>query len=79
MADTTWELFHRIADPDSAAVRKRLDELGLLDDLAMRNVAFDSHREAFEARGGKVVPALWDGERLHEGRDAVLARAGRGV
>jgi hypothetical protein len=29
--------------------------------------------EAFTERGGRVVPALWDGARLHEGRDAVLA------
>lgn len=38
-------LYHRIDEPDSAAVRQR----------------------------GHVLPALWDGARLHEGKGAVLA------
>ena len=67
------ELFHAIADADSAAVRRKLGELGLLEQVELRNVSFDSHREALESHGGARVPALWDGARLHEGRDAVLA------
>jgi hypothetical protein len=27
--------------------------------------------DAFAARGGQRVPALWDGERLHEGAAAI--------
>jgi hypothetical protein len=72
------ELFHRLAEPESAAARTLLRELGLLDEVSFRNVAFDSHRDALASRGGSATPALWDGERLHEGvaaiRAALLAR-----
>lgn len=43
-------LHHRIDDPGSAVVRRRVVE-----------------------HGGRRVPALWDGERLHEGEGAALA------
>ncbi len=45
----------------------------MLDAVEFRNVAFDSHRDALAARGGGATPALWDGDRLHVGRDAVRA------
>ena len=67
------ELFHRLADGPSAAARRRVLALGLEGRVTFRNVAFDSHREALAARGGAATPALWDGERLHVGVDAVLA------
>jgi hypothetical protein len=67
------ELFHRIAEPGSAAARRRLAELGLADRVAFRNVDFDSHREALRARGGAETPALWDGAALHSGERAVIA------
>ncbi len=67
------ELFHRLAEPESAAARTLVRDLGLLERVAFRNVAFDTHREALEARGGSATPALWDGERLHEGVAAVRA------
>jgi hypothetical protein len=67
------ELFHRIPEPDSAAARRRADELGLLTRLALRNVEFASHRDALAARGESRTPALWDGERLHVGLAAVSA------
>lgn len=73
MAATRAELFHRISESDSAAARRRAGELGLLDRLELRNVDFESHRASFAARGGGATPALWDGARLHVGRDAVLA------
>jgi hypothetical protein len=41
--------------------------------VELRNVAFDSHRDALAARGGAATPALWDGERLHEGLAAIRA------
>jgi hypothetical protein len=67
------ELFHRLAEPESAAARKLVRDVGLLDAVLFRNVAFDSHRSALAARGGGGTPALWDGARLHEGVAAIRA------
>ena len=66
-----FELFHRLAEPESAAARTLVRELGFLDAVEFRNVAFDAHRDALAARGGAATPALWDGERLHEGLAAI--------
>ena len=66
------ELFHRIAEPGSAAARRRVGELGLGERVAFRNVEFDSHRDALRARGGAETPALWDGAALHRGERAVI-------
>jgi hypothetical protein len=67
------ELFHRIAEGDSADARLRIAELGILGKVDLRNVDFESHRVALAARGGESTPALWDGTRLHVGREAVRA------
>jgi hypothetical protein len=67
------ELFHRLAEPESAAARKLVRDVGLLDAVLFRNVAFDSYRSALAARGGGRTPALWDGARLHEGVAAIRA------
>jgi hypothetical protein len=67
----TLELFHRLAEPDSAAARSLVRDLGLLDVVTFRNVAFDSHAAALASLGGGATPALWDGTRLHEGLAAV--------
>ena len=53
--------------------RRRAAELGILDRIELRNIHFESHRQALAARGGEgAVPALWDGMRLHRGLDGVL-------
>jgi hypothetical protein len=65
-------LYHRIDDPDSAAVRRRVVELGLKASIDFQNVDTDG-AAAFAAHGGRRVPALWDGERLRVGKGDVLA------
>jgi hypothetical protein len=67
------ELFHRLAEPGSAAARKLVVDAGLEGRAQFRNVAFDAHREALAAHGGGPTPALWDGARLHVGLDAIRA------
>jgi hypothetical protein len=70
-----FELFHAIDDADSAVARRRVAALGLVDAgrITLRNVHFASHAADLAARGGRVLPALWDGARLHEGLPATLA------
>jgi hypothetical protein len=75
----TLELFHRIAEPESAAARVLVRDLDLLGAVEFRNVAFDSHRAALAAHGGGRTPALWDGARLHEGLGAIRAALARGA
>ena len=65
-------LYHRIDDPGSAFVRRRVVELGLKPQVDFQNVDTDGAEARANARG-KVLPALWDGARLHEGQRAVLA------
>jgi hypothetical protein len=65
-------LYHRIGDPDSAEVRRRVVELGVKSAIDFQNVDTEG-AAAFAAHGGRNVPALWDGKRLHQGRVAVLA------
>jgi hypothetical protein len=65
-------LYHRIDDPDSAVVRRRVVELGLKPRVDFQNVDTDG-AEAWASAGGKLLPALWDGARLHEGTRAALA------
>lgn len=71
------DLFHRIAEKESADARRRTAELGLVGAVDFRNVEFESHREALVARGGERTPALWDGSALHVGLEAVLAALDR--
>jgi hypothetical protein len=65
-------LYHRIDDPDSAAVRRRVLELDLKSRVDFQNVDTEG-AEAFAEHGGRLIPALWDGARMHEGRGAALA------
>ncbi|HKA89223.1 MAG TPA: hypothetical protein VKE22_16265 [Haliangiales bacterium] len=68
------ELFYIIAGAESAAARKAALASG--KDVRFRNLHYPEVRADFEARGGKVAPALWDGEKLHEGLEAILKALG---
>lgn len=74
MASDTLELFHRIADPPSAAARRYIVDYALEDRVRFRNLAYSEAEADFHRLGGKVTPALWDGTHLHQGTEAVLAR-----
>ena len=69
-----FQLFHAINDGGaSAEVRGRIAERGLLERFRFRNVYYPAVQADLARFGGTRTPALWDGERLVEGRDAVLA------
>jgi hypothetical protein len=56
-------------------VRKYVADHELLEMVRYRNVVYPEVMADLTARGGTAesVPALWDGERLHVGADAVIA------
>lgn len=68
-----FQLFHKLGDPASSRIRTRVVALGLERVAAFRNVAFESHQEAFQRRNGRLLPAIWDGARLYEGEVACEA------
>jgi hypothetical protein len=65
-------LYHRIDDPGSAVVRRRVVTLGLKARIDFQNIDTDG-ADAWAKLRGHVLPALWDGACLHEGKGAVLA------
>lgn len=67
------ELFHAIGDEGSAAARRAVVELGLEGRVRFRNMAYPEVEADFRARGGAVLPGFWDGAKLLEGPDPVLA------
>lgn len=67
------ELFHQIADEGSARVRRFVVEHALTEAVRFRNVTYEEPLQRLEELGGRV-PALWDGEKLFVGADAVIAR-----
>ncbi len=71
------ELFHRIAEVDSAQLRTFVLEEGLETQVQFRNVAFPEAEAALASHGGTQTPALWDGARLYQGRPDVTARLRR--
>ncbi|MFE8603056.1 hypothetical protein KYC5002_03080 [Archangium violaceum] len=74
MVGPVLELFHRLAEPTSAEARRYVVDYALEDRVRFRNVAFEEAQAAWKELGGHSTPALWDGEHLHQGAQAVLAR-----
>jgi hypothetical protein len=70
------ELFHATNDEGSAEARKLVVDRDLVGQIRFRNVFYPEVRADLDARGGTTTPAIWDGEKLIEGRDAVLAFLG---
>lgn len=68
-----WELFHIIADGDSARVRKYLVEHDLLPHVRMRNLVYPEVEKDFRDRGGVSAPALWTGKEWVSGVEKILA------
>ena len=69
-----FELFHAIADPGSARVRNYVVDHDLTQSIRFRNVTYEEVRRDLTARGGTTTPALWDGEKLFSGAEAIIAR-----
>ncbi len=69
-----FELFHAISDASSAKVRKYVVDHELGEAVRFRNVTYDEVQHDLAARGGSGAPALWDGEKLITGADAIIAR-----
>lgn len=71
------ELFYIIASADCAAARRAVLDRGLKEKVNFRNLDYPEVAADFAARGGKTLPALWDGQALHEGLAAVTAELDR--
>ncbi len=69
-----FELFHAVADVGSAKVRKYVVDHELTAAIRFRNVHYPEVQADLIARGGTVPPALWDGEKLFVGAEAVIAK-----
>lgn len=69
-----FELFHAVADAASARVRRYVVEHELEQAVRFRNVTYPEVQADLSARGGQGTPALWDGQRLVLGADAIIAR-----
>lgn len=69
-----FELFHAISDPGSARARKYVVDHELTEVIRFRNVTYEEVLKDLIARGGTTAPALWDGEKLFTGADAIIAR-----
>lgn len=69
-----FELFHAITDPGSGKVRKYVVDHELESAVRFRNVTYEEVQRDLLAHGGATAPALWDGEKLFVGADAIIAR-----
>ena len=68
------ELFHRIAEPGSARMRKLVVDRALEPLVRFRNAIYPEVMAALASHGGAETPALWDGERLFSSEAAVRGR-----
>jgi glutathione S-transferase len=75
VAEVGLVLYHRLADPASATVRRWIVERGLKSRIDFQNVDTEG-AEAFAALGGGRVPALWDGSHLYVGADDIRLALG---
>jgi hypothetical protein len=64
-------LFHTVADPASARVRREIVARGLKPRIDFQNVDSDEGAKLFADRQGTSSPAIWDGERLITGADSI--------
>jgi hypothetical protein len=51
-----------------------IEDHAIQEFVRLRDVAREQARGDLERLGGTAIPALWDGERLHEGAEAAIAR-----
>jgi predicted DCC family thiol-disulfide oxidoreductase YuxK len=70
------ELFHVLVHPGCSRVRQWIVDHDLTEAVQFRNLHFPEHLEALRAHGAgeSDVPCVWDGETLHRGADACIAR-----
>jgi hypothetical protein len=69
-----FELFHAIGDGSSARVRRFVVDREFEKAVRFRNVSYAEVITDLLDRGGQGTPALWDGERLITGADAIETR-----
>jgi hypothetical protein len=74
MSGSVFELFHSIADAASAKVRGWVVDHNLTEYVRFRNTTYPEVQADLTARGGEHAPALWDGETLFTGADAIIGR-----
>lgn len=67
--ESPYVLFHRIAEADSARIRRRVVELGLKPRIGFENAETDARDDP--RLGSAPTPALWDGTRLISGAAGV--------
>ena len=67
-----YELYHELSGDENVRVRREIVARGLKPLIEFRNIYWPEDREAFEALSGTRTPALWDGQRLAEGEEAVM-------
>jgi hypothetical protein len=70
-AGPEFVLFHTVADPASARIRREIIARGLKPRIDFQNVGTKEGAELFAVRQGTVLPAIWDGERLLTGADMI--------
>jgi hypothetical protein len=68
------QFFHAITDEGSARVRRYLVDHELSAAVMFRNVVYPEAQAALTAVGGTTAPALWDGQKLFVGPEAIIAR-----